>query len=143
VKKFIIIIVLFTLYGETFARVEYKGKFYRTREIGETEWLIQDLGGNGMGYKWNTAKNICPKGWHLPSNNEWRELNEIMKEDRRLFEDFVRNSSNHWWSSTSQTLRYAHLWFSIPTHVELGSNNLADKLNEYSVRCVKTKAPEP
>jgi len=28
----------------------------------------------GRLYDWNTAKSACPKGWHLPSKNEWKEL---------------------------------------------------------------------
>jgi uncharacterized protein (TIGR02145 family) len=25
-------------------------------------------------YDWNTALNVCPEGWHLPSSQEWDEL---------------------------------------------------------------------
>jgi uncharacterized protein (TIGR02145 family) len=28
----------------------------------------------GRLYNWNTAKNACPVGWHLPSNAEWDKL---------------------------------------------------------------------
>ena len=28
----------------------------------------------GRLYNWETAMNVCPKGWHLPSNAEWNEL---------------------------------------------------------------------
>lgn len=28
----------------------------------------------GVLYTWNAAKNACPPGWHLPSDEEWKEL---------------------------------------------------------------------
>jgi len=28
----------------------------------------------GRLYNWSTAKSACPKGWHLPSNEEWDVL---------------------------------------------------------------------
>jgi len=28
----------------------------------------------GRLYNWNTAKSACPKGWHLPSRDEWKIL---------------------------------------------------------------------
>lgn len=27
-----------------------------------------------MLYNWTAAKNACPKGWHLPSDAEWKQL---------------------------------------------------------------------
>lgn len=28
----------------------------------------------GVLYNWETAMNVCPEGWHLPSDEEWMEL---------------------------------------------------------------------
>ena len=28
----------------------------------------------GYLYNWETAKKVCPNGWHLPSDNDWKEL---------------------------------------------------------------------
>ncbi len=28
----------------------------------------------GRLYNWETAQNVCPEGWHLPSDEEWKEL---------------------------------------------------------------------
>lgn len=30
----------------------------------------------GYLYNWNTAQNVCPDGWHFPSNSEWVVLIE-------------------------------------------------------------------
>jgi uncharacterized protein (TIGR02145 family) len=31
----------------------------------------------GKLYDWNTAKAACPKGWHLPSDEEWQVLTDL------------------------------------------------------------------
>jgi len=28
----------------------------------------------GRLYNWNLAKKACPEGWHLPTDNEWRNM---------------------------------------------------------------------
>ena len=68
------------------------GKVYKTVKIGNQIWMAENLAYKaengcwaydndkskvaeyGYIYDWETAKNICPKGWHLPSDEEWTEL---------------------------------------------------------------------
>ncbi|TVQ89264.1 MAG: hypothetical protein EA393_07315 [Bacteroidetes bacterium] len=69
------------------------GKSYETVTIGNQVWMAENLAyeptsGNycasdndksnvetyGYLYNWQTALNVCPVGWHLPSDNEWKEL---------------------------------------------------------------------
>lgn len=73
------------------------GKVYQTVVIGNQEWMAENLAyapssGNywayrndnsnvaiyGYLYDWQTAMNVCPAGWHLPSDEEWTELSNYL-----------------------------------------------------------------
>jgi len=69
------------------------GKSYRIAAIGEQVWMAENLNYEAEGskcyensadncakygrlYNWVAAKSACPAGWHLPSDDEWTELEE-------------------------------------------------------------------
>lgn len=71
--------------------VLWKGQTYNTVQIGGQCWMKENMNwatGNsycynydlancavyGRLYTWSTALNVCPPGWHLPSDNDWKIL---------------------------------------------------------------------
>ncbi len=68
------------------------GKTYKKIKIGEQVWMVDNLAYKassgcwpysnkevnvrklGYLYNWETAKNVCPDGWHLPSKEEFVTL---------------------------------------------------------------------
>jgi uncharacterized protein (TIGR02145 family) len=66
--------------------------------IGSQTWMKKNLNYNVSGsvcynndeancakygrlYNWETAKTVCPSGWHLPSDAEWTTLTDFVGDD--------------------------------------------------------------
>lgn len=72
--------------------ISYGGQTYNTVLIGDQCWLKENLNYTtssgswcydnsstncdtyGRLYEWEAALNICPTGWHLPNDDEWKVL---------------------------------------------------------------------
>lgn len=71
-------------------------KTYQTVTIGDQIWMAENLAYNsktacwafnndkkllksfGYMYTWEMARNVCPTGWHLPSDPEWTILTDYL-----------------------------------------------------------------
>lgn len=69
------------------------GKEYFTVEAGSQTWMRQNLAYEGAGipymnssamsgvcghyYSWEDAQKVCPEGWRLPTDQDWKELGAL------------------------------------------------------------------
>ncbi len=85
---------------------------YIVVKIGEQYWMAENLNyytkeGSryynndssqyskyGRLYNWETACSVCPDGWHLPSNEDWLELEEYIGISRDLVSDIACIGTN-------------------------------------------------
>jgi uncharacterized protein (TIGR02145 family) len=112
----------------------------------------------GRLYSWDAAKNACPTGWHLPSNDEWTELvNNVGGEDvagaklkmnggsgfnaplggyANGVSFWFAESYGGYWSASSYDNK--HAWYRYFTKKDDSfTNTYFSKHYGFSVRCVK------
>ena len=101
------------------------GKVYKTITIGKQTWMAENLNYDtnkgswcynndsnnckkyGKLYDWNTAKVVCPAGWHLPSKAEFDSLTNFLGG-----EDVVgaKIKSNSFWKTKHDSItKYAYI----------------------------------
>ena len=125
-------------------------------------WMVQNLNNSSKGscyqnvssycasdgrlYTWSEALNICPSGWHLPSQSEFRTLNNCFdkgawnpqyagyyRSDDRAWDH--RGKAGNWWASSGSNVYDTH-WL---IYVEDSKLSMLDdgSLYKFSVRCVQ------
>jgi len=91
------------------------GKIYKTVKIGNQTWFAENLafkpisGNNcapdndknniadyGYFYDYETAKNVCPIGWHLPSNSDWQTLIDYLGGESIAGGKLKETGTAHW-----------------------------------------------
>ena len=50
----------------------------------------------GVLYSWETAQNIAPEGWHLPSEAEWDELSKFLGDNAEGGGKLKEEGTIHW-----------------------------------------------
>lgn len=182
IKQIVSIIILSVIFNTLFGQqvnTSNLGTFndprdhrvYKTVKIGTQTWMAENLAYKtdngswsynndisnvekyGYLYDWETSLNVCPTGWHLPSDDEWKVLL-----------DYLINSSEDLNSSGFSSLpgglylgngkftgikTEASLWsateenqYSVKTRVIGNGGNsagiiIADKRGGHSIRCLK------
>ena len=89
-------------------------KVYKTVKIGDQLWMSENLAyksNNGCWayddiegyvktygylYSWETAKNVCPDGWHLPSDSEFEELSNYLGGPDAAGGKLKEAGTSHW-----------------------------------------------
>ncbi len=74
-------------------------------------WAYNDSQGNidkyGYLYNWEIAKNVCPDGWHLPNDSDWKKLFKYFDENEMedgsfLFAGGSLKSKSYEWNSPNK-----------------------------------------
>lgn len=154
------------------------GKYYKIVKIGNHVWMAENLAFSygrgcwaynndnsnvsqyGYLYNWETAINICPVGWHLPSKSEFETLLSNVGGSGRNAYNSLKQGGNSGFSAQFGGRRgtngsfyfigqYANFWSSSASDVpyawnlytySLNSNADMDELDEslgFSVRCLQ------
>lgn len=59
----------------------------------------------GTLYSWENAKKVCPSGWHLPSDNEWKQLEIFLgMSEREADKEGVRGKDSNIGSLLKDTI---------------------------------------
>ena len=164
--------LIFTSSGQQ-ENQQWQDNEYKTIKIGNQIWMSENLNYSTKGsqcyknntkncvkcgrlYDWNTAKNVCPKGWHLPTRNEWDALVNYMGGSSIAGKKLKAKSGfsaltcgygasdgnfynfgnySYWWSSSENNTNSAY-FLSIDNNDNVFRNHL-DKSSLFAVRCVK------
>ena len=50
----------------------------------------------GVLYQWEIAKDVCPSGWHLPSDSEWTEITDYLGGKSVAGGKMKESGTTHW-----------------------------------------------
>lgn len=151
----------------TYFKDSRDGKIYRVVQAGDQVWMATHLNYStlwgskcaegskeqscttlGRLYNWETAKHVCPEGWHLPDSTEWTKLYTYLRgrAHANLANKLLTSGTFVWQASKGETSVY--YWLpnqddnekftaaeSMQAGVEFGARS--NKHEYYPVRCVQ------
>jgi len=139
------------------------GQSYGTVTISNKTWMAKNLNYNapsgskcydcdkyGRLYNWETARIVCPTGWHLPTQTEW---NSLIGKNLKSTSDFAAllgggysydggdfigvGNLGIWWTDTKFDNSNAYTVYVHSYDNEVETDIYDYKTDFYSVRCVK------
>jgi uncharacterized protein (TIGR02145 family) len=143
------------------AAVEAAAKAAAEAKAQLQKWDKQPLEG-GKEYTWSEAMKACPKGKHLPTNDEWNKLEEPLSQlsksefSSEIEKEYFYDEKIRGWSATRKKLDNTHYsydrytYFSYTCSLNNGCRILSETMvyskeeiengpnkEEHNVRCVK------
>jgi uncharacterized protein (TIGR02145 family) len=104
-------------------------KDYKTKKIDDQTWMAENLNCNVSGskcyndstsycnkygrlYDWEMAMRACPSGWHLPSDEEWKQLINYVENDKGCANcagKYLKATSGWNWSNGEDSYSFSAL----------------------------------
>jgi len=136
--------------GQTYSTIEINGKTWFAENLNyktPNSWCYNDSAANGdvygRLYTWNDAINACPKGWHLPSNEEFKGVDGEDLHTKMAGMRYVNGSFGGldgftcWWQSNEHNSwdQSMYTWWDYDGGLNI--SNYGDKQYGQSIRCIK------
>ncbi|MDD2595221.1 MAG: FISUMP domain-containing protein [Bacteroidales bacterium] len=162
------------IYGNSSFTDVRDGQKYITTKVGNLEWFAQNLAwsGAGVAYKWSSAthslfgryyywneatggvsasglgagpQGVCPKGWSIPTNEDWEDLGKALNGNKavsfmdnwaglgeKVTVDAYFNGERMWPYSPDNANKNMFGWNALPTGNTQFGNTLFKGMNEYA-----------
>lgn len=122
------------------------GKTYEYTNVGFQVWMAENLNYNvknsyaydkdsensktyGRLYNWETAQNVCPNGWHLPSVKEWEILISQLG-GKNVAASKLKGVMNFYWQGDNKKSSNAVRFWALPGGFGLNENVFSGMGNE-------------
>jgi len=153
-------------------------KSYKTVKLDDQTWMAENLNYEiegskcygdepsncqkyGRLYNWETAKSVCPSGWHLPNDDEWGALVDLARSSGEAAGAILKASSGwasdgngtdalgfaalsdgggyngFWWTASENNVRYAYSRSMSYYNNEVIRSSNGKNNSAFSVRCVQ------
>ncbi len=135
-------------------------KEYTYLKIGTQEWMMENFAFKadtgcmaydndeanvatyGYLYTYETASNICPDGWHMPSADECNVLIEYLGGQFKAFYKMVVPSAEYWGNNTDDKITNSSGFSAIPAGNYMQNVKMFMYINEFTSWWTSTEGSE-